>query len=62
MLGGAMEGGLKRKQGSGGAVEPILPAAPAPKRRGSRAPAKCLNVSFKYRIPFILFLFLKKGI
>eukprot|EP00729_Bicosta_minor_P019441 gene19441-27914_t len=53
MLGGAMEGGLKRKRGSGGAVEPSLPVAPAPKRRVSRAPAKCLNaILFAGDVPF----------
>jgi len=53
MLGGAMEGGLKRKRGSGEAVEPILPVAPAPKRRGSRAPAKRLNaILFAGDVPF----------
>jgi len=45
MLGGAMEGGLKRKRDRGRAVEPILPVAPAPKRWGSQAPAKCLNAN-----------------
>jgi len=48
-----MEGGLKRKRGSGEAVEPILPVAPAPKRRGSRAPAKRLNaILFAGDVPF----------
>lgn len=62
MLGGAMEGGLKRKRGSGGSVDADQPDAPPPKQRGSRAPAKCLNVSFKYRyvLPLYCFFFKKK--